>query len=374
MANASTWVGLDAHKKDIVVAMLVAGRAEPVEWRVANEEEAIRRLVRKLRRLAPGEVACAYEAGPCGYALQRQLVAKGVACQVVAPSLIPTKPGERVKTDRRDARKLAELLSAGLLTEVHPPTPEQEALRDLARCREDAKQDLMRARHRLGKMLLRRGVTFHAGRNWTARHRRWLRDLRFEWEAEQVVFDDYLLAIELLEDRLRALDQKLEVLSQQEPYAEPVGRLRCFRGINTITATAIVAELHDFRRFRSARQLMAYLGLVPSERSSGETRRRGALTKAGNRHVRRLLIEAAWHYRHRPAVGLQLRRRRQGQPAAIIALADRAQQRLHRRYHRLVLGRGKPSQKAVAAVARELAGFLWAALSPDTHQRVAAQG
>lgn len=372
MEKAITYVGLDVHKEQIAVAVLIPGREATEEWTVAHEPRAVRRLARKLQREASGAVECAYEAGACGYALQRQLQGEGVGCEVVAPSLIPVKPGERIKTDRRDARKLAELLRAGLLTPVHPPTPEEEALRDLCRCREDAKEDLMRARHRLGKWLLRRGLIFRAGRNWSARHRSWLRSLVFEQEAERVVFEDYLAAVELLEERLRGLEENLEAISQAEPYAERVGWLRCFRGIDTVTAMTILAELHDFRRFTTARQLMAYLGLVPSEHSSGDATRRGRITKAGNAHVRRVLIEAAWHYRHRPGVGVRLRQRRQGQPAAMIALADRAQRRLHRRWCRLVLGRGKPTPKAVTALARELAGFLWAALYLYPQQREAA--
>lgn len=372
MEKATTHAGLDVHKRDIQVAMLSGGGSDWTEWTVANEPRAVRRLAKKLQRQA-GSVLCAYEAGPCGYALQRQLVGQGVACQVVAPSLIPVKPGERIKTDRRDARKLAELLRAGLLTEVHSPTPEEEAVRDLCRCREAAKQDQLRARHRLGKYLLRRGLVYRAGRNWTERHRSWLRTLRFEHAAEEVVFGDYLLAVELLEERLRGLEQRLEETAQSEPWAERVGWLRCFRGIDTVTALTIVAELHDFRRFHSPRQLMAYLGLVPSEHSSGETQRRGRITKAGNAHVRRVLVESSWHYRHKPAIGANLRRRRQGQPAAILAIADRAQQRLHRRYWRLVLARGKPRPKAVTAVARELTGFLWAALYLYPQRQVAKE-
>lgn len=362
MKKGTTHVGMDVHKKDIAVAMLVPGSSEPVSWTVVNEESAVRRLARKLARQSSGEVVCAYEAGACGYALQRQLQGHGIVCQVVAPSLIPRKPGVHIKTDRRDARKIAEMLRAGLLTEVHPPTIEEEAIRDLCRCREDARHDVMRARHRLLKMLLRQGVVFTEGRHWTHRHRAWLRGLSFENETSQAVFVDYLVTVELLEERKRGLEQKLVELAQTEPYAERVGWLRCFRGIDTVSAISLVAELHDFRRFSAPRQLMAYLGLVPREHSSGDSTWRGSLTKAGNSHVRRLLVEAAWHYRLRPAVGTELRRRREGQPAEIIALADRAQQRLHRRWTRLVFGRAKPSPKATVAVARELVGFVWAAL------------
>ena len=318
-SNGITFVGLDAHKNSISVAILPAGRGRVVEWQVANEPAAVRRLARKLEREAPGEVRCCYEAGPCGYALPRQLQAAGVICEVVAPSLIPVKPGERIKTDRRDAIKLAELLRAGLLTEVHAPTEDEEAVRDLCRCREDAREDLTRVRHRMSKFLLRRARIYSLTRKaWGKLHRQWLRGLKFERAADQAIFDDYLLALEQLEERLCTLEARLDAVARQEPYREPVAWLRCFRGINTTTALSLVAELHDFRRFTSAPALMAYLGLVPREHSSGEGRRQGAITKTGNRHVRRLLVETAWQYRHRPAVGLGLRQRRRGQPARVV--------------------------------------------------------
>jgi len=366
-ANGITFVGMDAHKQAINVAMLLPGARQPAEWQVANEPAAIRRLAKKLEREAPGEVRSCYEAGPCGYALQRQLeAAAGVVCEVVAPSLIPVKPGERIKTDRRDARKLAELLRADLLTVVHAPTVDEESVRDLSRCREDAQQDLSRARHRMGKFLLRRALVFRVGKTaWGKLHRQWLRGLCFDHAADQGVFGDYLLAIEQLEERVRTLEAQLAEAAQRDPYREPVGWLRCFRGIDTVTAITLVAELHDFRRFRSARELMAYLGLVPSEYSTGDSRHRGSITKTGNRHARRVLVETAWHYRHRAKSGESLRQRRQGQPARVIALADRAQERLSRRF-RYLLERGKPPQKVVVAVARELVGFLWAALVPIT--------
>jgi transposase len=294
--------------------------------------------------------------------LQRQLRTAGVSCTVIAPSLIPVRPGDRIKTDRRDAKKLAELLRAELLTEVHPPTEEAEAVRDLCRCRDAAKQDRERARHRLSKLLLRRGLIYAPGKAWTRMHREWLRQRRFERPADQVVFADYLQALEHVEERLRALDTQLTTYAQQEPYRAPVGWLRCFRGIDTVTAMSIVTELHGFERFRSARALMAYLGLVPCEHTSADRHRRGGITKTGNVRVRRLLVEAAWHYRHLPGVGVSLRQRRSGQPPPIIALADKAQRRLHHRFWSLVSARTKPPNQAVIAVARELTGFLWAAL------------
>lgn len=365
MEEGITFVALDAHKVENQAAMLLPGQIKPVEWDCVNEKTAVQRMVRKVQRQAPGEVCFCYEAGPCGYALLRWIQEAGSSCVVVAPSLIPRKPGDRVKTNRRDARKLVELFRAGLLTTVHPPTEQDEAVRDLCRAREDAHQDLVRSRHRLSKLLLRHGWTWTGGKKaWSQGHRVWLRSLRFEHEAAQVVFDDYLLTIEQLEERLRCLEQRIEQVSQQAPYSEPVAALRCFRGIDTITAMGLVAELHDFMRFESARGLMAFLGLVPSEYSSGESEQRGAITKAGNSHARRLLIEAAWHYRHRPSVA-SLKRRRQGQPARVVALADKAMQRLHRRFNRL-LAKGKPKPKVAVAVARELAGFVWAAMRIKT--------
>jgi transposase len=360
MEEVITYVGIDAHKRELHVAMLIGTAATPVTWIAENEPKAIDRLHRKLERDAPGPVRVCYEAGPCGYALQRQLTKGRVSCVVIAPALMPRKPGDRVKTDKRDARKLAELFRAGLLTTVQPPTPAEEAVRDLARARDDARDDVQRARHRLGKLLLRRGLHY-AGKNWTKAHRQWIKTIHWEHAAERAVVDDYLLAIDQVESRLVELDVQLTETAQTEPYREPVGWLRCFRGIDTLTAMLILAELHDFRRFPSARALMAYLGLVPSEDSSGERHRRGRITKTGNTLVRRVLIEASWHYQHRPGVGPGLAGRRKGQPARVIAIADKAQQRLCRRFRQLK-AKDKLPTKVVVAVARELAGFIWAAL------------
>jgi transposase len=355
-----TYVGLDTSKKWIDVSMLIPGRETDLAWRVANDQRAVKQLIKRIKKEAIGELSVCYEAGPCGYALQRKFIGADVRCIVIAPSLVPVKPGERIKTDRRDARKLAQCLRAGTLTEVRPPTEAEEAVRDLCRCREDVREDLLRARHRMGKLLLRRGLLFD-GKAWTKQHRQWLIGLRFQHEADQAVFDHYLQVIESFEERRRGLEEKLEAVSQKDPYRERVGWLRCYRGIDTVTAIAIVAELHGVERFHSARGLMSYLGLVPSEHSTGGRHKRGGITKTGNGHVRRLLIEASWHYRHRPSVGAKLRKRRESQPGWTIAIADRAQDRLHRRYWRMV-NQTKPHSKAIVAVARELAGFLWATL------------
>ena len=376
MQKGTTFVGLDTSKKYIDVCVLRPDRDGASEWREPNEERAVKRLIKKLKKEAVGELVVAYEAGPCGYALQRRFVAAEVRCMVVAPSLIPVKPGERIKTDRRDAKKLAQYLRAGALTEVHPPSEAEEAVRDLCRCREDVRDDLCRARHRLSKLLLRRALHFD-GKAWTKQHRYWLRTLRFQHEADQAVFGHYLQTIEAFEERLRALEAKLQELSEKEPYREPVGWLRCYRGIDTVTAMSIVTELHGVQRFPSARGLMSYLGLVPGENSSGGRTQRGGITKAGNSHLRTLLLESAWNYRHYPKVGANLRKRRQGQPAWVIAMADRAQDRLHRRYWKLV-NLTKPPTKAAVAVARELAGFIWATLCrpgmSDQHERKRVRG
>jgi transposase len=367
MQKGTTYVGLDVHKRAIAITVRWPGSGEPETRRIAHEPRAVGRWVRRMKREAPGPIRCAYEAGPCGYELQRRLFAEGIDCQVIAPSLIPRKPGERIKTDRRDASKLAELLEGGLLTEVHPPTPEAEAVRDLCRAREDAKEDLMRARHRLSKFLLRRGLVFGRGRAWSQAHQRWLRGLRLDHPADQATFDAYCLALDQTQERVRTIEVELDTWARSEPYATPVAWLRCFHGIDTTTAMTLVSELHDFRRFRRPRQLMAYLGLVPSEHSSGDRTQRGAITKTGNGHARRVLIESAWHYRHPPRGSVTLRKRREGQPARVIAVADRAHQRLSRRYRRMT-ARGKPHNKVVVAVARELVGFLWATLAVDLQE------
>jgi transposase len=362
MYEGITCIGLDVHKRSISVAVREPGATAVQEERLPNEQPAVRRWAQRWKRRCGNQLICGYEAGACGYALKRQLEKLGIRCLVVAPSLVPRRPGERIKTDRRDARKLVEYLAGGHLTEVSAPTPGQEAARDLSRAREDAQQDRMRCRHRLAKFLLRRGMNYAPGRkSWTEAHRAWLQKLCFEDPVEQAVFDDYRLAVAQLDARIEALDRRLEALAREPGYRSAVGALRCFRGIDTRTALGLVTELHSIEHFDRAGGLMAFVGLVPSEASSGDRQRRGAITKAGNGHARKLLIEAAWHARHNPAIPVGLRQRRAGQSPEVIALADIAMHRLHRRYWRLVQ-RGKPTTVAATAVARELTGFLWGAL------------
>jgi transposase len=345
-------VGLDVHARSIRLAALRAD--ELLEERtLPYDEEAVERAVRRW----PG-VRCCYEAGPTGFGLYRFLVERGVDCRVVAPGLVPQRPGDRVKTDPRDARKLARLLAGGLLEAIYVPARELEAARDLVRAREGARLDRMRDRHRLSKFCLRQGRTLPTS-SWGVARRKWLSQQRFQFAAQQVAFDTYLHTVDLVDARIEQLERAIRETAEQEPWCGLVARLRCLRGIDTLTALALVSEIGDFSRFRTAEEFMAFVGLVPSEHSSGDQRRQGSITKVGNSHVRRLLVESAWHARRRPTVGYQLARRQRGQDAAVIERAWRCQQRLYQRWQRMA-GRGKPQQKIVVACARELAGFVWA--------------
>jgi len=350
------YVGMDVHKESVSIAVLEDRGLRPTV-KLRNEQRELRRLFTRLKR--EGEVRACYEAGSCGYEIQRLLGSMGIGCDVIAPSLIPVRVGDRVKTDRRDAEKLARLHRAGELTTIRVPTPAEEALRDLVRCREDAREDVLRERHRLLKFMLRHGRMFHDGKHWSLPHWAWLRKQRFEHAAAQTVFVEYLSRLESTISRVKALDEQLAMAAASEPYKTAVGRLRCLRGIDTVSAIALVAEICDFKRFEHPRELMAFVGLVPSEHSSGGKRRQGSITKTGNGHARRILVEAAWHYRHPPRPGKTIRARWKDQPHEIVAHAWKAQQRLHDRYFRLTC-RGKPSQVTTIAVARELCGFVWA--------------
>ncbi len=360
MKKDSTHVALDDSKNSIVAGILRPKATEPELRQFPNEPKHLRRFFTRLQR--EGSVSTCYEAGPAGYDLYRQLTALGVPCQVMAPALTPRKPGERIKTNRRDAAKLVRLFRAGELTPIRVPDEAQEAVRDLLRCREDIQEDLLRWRHRLLKFLARHGRVYREGRHWTQRHWTWLRAQRFADPVLGRTCQEYRFTVEQLLARRAELEREIEAIAQQEPYRTPVGWLRCFRGVDTLGALTVLIEIGDFERFRHPRELMAYLGLVPSESSTGDRERRGSITKAGNTHARRILVEAAWHYRHPPGLGKALTRRSQGQPKAVLAQAWRAQQRLHRRYRHLV-GRGKRPPVAVVAIARELVGFLWAALT-----------
>jgi len=361
--QSTTIVAFDQHAATTVAAVLLPGQRTPVLHSLTSDSRTLVRFVERLRGQG-ATVQCCYEAGPCGFELQRALQARGIPCEVIAPALIPRRAGDRVKTDRRDASQLAVLYRAGALTAIHIPTEDEEAARDLLRCREDIRADLLRARHRLSKFLLRHGRRFTGTKKaWSKAHAAWLRTQTWPMPALAQTHDAYLRAVDEAGARLRSVEDDLRALLALASLRPRVERLRCFRGIDDLTALTIAAELGDVRRFATAPQLMAFVGLVPSEHSSGAKRARGAITKTGNAHVRRVLVEAAWHYRHRPFVGAALRRRQHAAPPPVVAQAWTAQNRLHHRYRRLA-GRGKPHQQVITAVARELTGFVWAALTP----------
>jgi transposase len=352
---------MDTHKKQHQVAWVHPDTGEIQEFTVANTVREIERMVKNVRKQAPGEIHVCYEAGLCGFVLKRRLEKLGCVAQVIAPSLVWRKPGDRVKTDRRDARKLLSQFVAGQLTQVYAPDPEQEADRELTRCRESVQRDFKQARQRLNSFLVRQGYIYQEGNLWTDRHSRWLKSLTFDQVRLSTVFQEFLSEIEHCRQRLESLDKQVQSLAQSDRYRAAVGALRCMRGIDTLTAITLLTEIFEFGRFENPRALMAYLGVTPSEESSGQSRRPGAITKTGNRRVRRILTEAAWHYRHPYRVGKALQLRRQDQPAWAVDLADRAAKRLFRRYLHLI-ERGKASPTAIMAVVRELAGFVWAML------------
>jgi transposase len=362
MAKVRSWAGLDVRAAK-VVAVTVDGRSgELGATRLPGTTGEVVAFCAAL----PGPTRVAYEAGPTGFGLARALVEAGVGCVVAAPGRIERPAQDRVKTDRRDAERLVRLLMVGGLHAVRVPGSEEEALRDLVRAREDVRGDLMRARHRLGKLLLRHDVRYDgAGDNWTTRHRQWLGRVEFADRGAQVTLHDYLGAIDALVIRRDALQATIAELVPGSPWADTVARLRCLRGIDTLTAVGLCSEIGDVERFARPGQLASYLGVVPSEHSSGEKRRLGAITKSGSRHARRLLVEAAWHYRRPPRRGTTLAARQDGQPAAVLALAWKAQQRLHHTWRRLDHQRGKRRTLVAVAVARELAGSCWAIARTD---------
>ena len=359
MKEYNAYVGLDVHKETIAVAVALPGRGDPVyRGEIAHRRGSLRRL---MGRLSPhGEVlSFCYEAGPCGYGVYREIVELGHDCQVVAPSLIPRKPGDRVKTDRRDALMLARLHRSGDLTPVWVPGPEQEAMRDLTRAREDMKGLELKARQRLGAFLLRHGRVYEGKCRWTQAHSRWLEAQAFESPVQQVVFQEYVDAVAQATARVASLQAQMHEALRSWSLAPAVAGLRALRGVDTITAMTVLAELGDLTRFDSPRQLMSFLGLAPSEHSSGSRRRQGAIAKTGNGHVRRVLVEAAWSYRYPARKTAHLRRKAAAAPEAVQALAWAAQKRLCARYRHL-LRAGKVKNQVTTAVARELAGFIWA--------------
>lgn len=362
MTETMPRVGLDVHAKQTHMFSLDHASGEVVRRRIEGPPECV---LPHLEALGSGLIAV-YEAGPTGFGLARVGAERGLDIRIAAPGLIPRAPGDRVKTDRRDAERLARLLIAGELRFVHVPSVGEERFRDLLRCREDVRGDLMRARHRLSKFLMRHSLRYEGpGNNWTKRHHEWLNVLSFPDPATTATFIDYLGAVQGLEQRRGALEATIAELVPTSPHAETVARLRCFRGIDTLSAAGICAEVGGFDRFSRPRQLAGFLGITPSERTSDERRRQGGITKAGSVHARRLLIEAAHHYARAPRLSAELRRRQAGQDPRVCEVAWRAQRRLHARWAHLRGRRGKPAGKVAVACARELSCFLWEAARID---------
>jgi transposase len=361
MSESMALVGLDVHQAQTVAAVLDASTGELLVQRLRGEPA---RVVPVFLEELDRPVAAVYEAGPTGFALARVAEERGLDVRVVAPGSIPRAPGDRVKTDRRDAKRLVRLFAAGELGFAFVPSETDECFRDLVRCIEDARKDLMRCRHRLSKFLLRRGHRF-THKAWTQPHEQWLGKLSFEDAVSRATFVDYLCAVQGLVQRRRVLIDALEAAAPESSHAQTVARLRCFRGIDTLTAAGLCAEVGDFHRFAKPALLSGFLGVVPSEYTSDEKRTQGQITKAGPPHARRLLVEAAHHYRHRPAVRLGLQARQAGQDPRVVQVAWRCQRRLHKRWTHLAGTRGKRTGTVAIACARELAAFCWEAATLD---------
>lgn len=359
MSDCITWVGIDDSAKKLDVAFFCNQEENPREqFEVMNDPDGLGRFVKKLKAQR-GEVRCVYEAGVCGYTLQRLLKKKGISCDVVAPSLTPRRPGDRVKTNKRDARKLAKLHRAGELTSILVPNEQQEALRDFLRAREDSLEDLTRQRHRLSKFLLRNGMKYRTGKAWTKGHWGWLRTCHFDDPLKQEVLTQCRRTVEETQERLKTFDEKIEEIVKRPEYARLASYLMALRGVKALTALTIIAEAVDLKRYVSAPAMMSAIGIVPSEYSTGDSQRQGGITKTGNGHWRRVLIESAWHYRHSPVTSGALKQRRKNLPEEVVAIAEKADRRLHKKYVKIV-NRGKRATVAAVAVARELAGFVWA--------------
>jgi transposase len=357
--DSITWVGMDDSANKINLAVFCGDAITArEEFFVATDNAGLGRVVKHLKAL-PGQVRCVYEAGINGYYLQRLLSKHGIWCDMAAPSLTPRRVGKRVKTDRLDAKGLAKLYRAGELTTIVIPEKEQESLRDLLRTREDALEDLQRARHRLTRFLLRHGMKYRTGKAWTQGHVKWIKGIRFDDPRDQMVLTEYCLGLEEEMERLQRFDDKIEEVAKQPLYQKQVSYLMAFRGIKVLTAMTVLAETLDLRRYWGAPAFMASVGVVPSEQSSGEKECRGRITNTGNAHLRRVIIESSWHYRHAPTAGKALKKRREGLPPEVLDIARRADRRLYKKYWRL-LQRGKDSRTAAVAVSRELAGFIWA--------------
>lgn len=361
--RGAIYLGLDVHKSSISAGILEVDAETPRVDRIGSDEESVRRLIGRFEN--PRQLRVCYEAGPTGYELARLLGSMQVRCEVIAPSLIPTAPGDKVKTDKRDCRRLARLYRAGELVAIRVPTPAEEGVRDLCRARADMIIDCTRAKHRLGKFLLRHGRVWSGGENWTLRHRAWIAQQSFDDAAQRVTFVHYRATLEAREAAVTAIEDDLTRWFTADPFAEQVARLGAYRGVTHMGALTLASEVCDWRRFPVAGAFMGFCGLVPSEYSSGERTQRGHITHAGNLHLRTQLVESAWAYKSRPSLGYQIAHRQQGLPPDVVARAWKTQLRLCGKFRRLD-ARKNSRNIVVTAVARELAGFLWAEMTAET--------
>lgn len=360
MRKKILYVGLDVHKNTIDVAVATPRSNGTVRshGRINSTLDALNKLIKELQK-RDVQLRFVYEAGPCGYQIYRHLASKNLSCAVVAPSMIPRRSGDRIKTDRRDAINLVRLFRAGELTSIYVPNVEDEAIRDLVRCRDDMRRFERKARQRLLAFLLRHGYHYSGKKHWTKGFYNWLATIKFSHPAQQIAFQEYIDTVDNCSERVKRITQQIQVNVEQWTRAPFVKAYQALRGVSLIVATTVVAEIGDMNRFQNPKQLMAYLGLIPSEHSSGKTVRRGSITKTGNGHVRRVLVEAGWSYRMPARKSIILLKRQQGLPKSVCDISWKAQTRLCARYRRLI-ARGKSRQNVVTAIARELGAFIWA--------------
>jgi transposase len=360
--------GLDVHAGTIRIAILEDGCSQVTEqFTIVNDKANVTKHFKKLA--SRYDLRCCYEASGCGYVLQRWLAELGISCDVIAPSLIPRRSGDRIKTDPRDARNLAGLYRSGHLTRVHSPTKDEESVRKLVRLRETLVREIVESKNHLLKFLAEMGVSFDGRSNWTLKHWAWLRALSFEG-TDKMVFSEYLSMLEFKQSRLREVEKRIDEIAASDQYKERVGKLCCLRGIGQVSAMVLITEVIDFQRFGNAPALMSFFGMVPSEHSSGASRHQGKITKAGNSHCRRVVVEAAWKYQSAPRLGVDLKRRQEGQPADVVSHSWTAQHRLHKKFCGIACR--KERCKAVVATARELVGFVWAIMTGNTSSSIVA--
>jgi len=355
--NNILYVGLDVHKNSITIVVFKNNENEPfIVISKRNEKSELKKYFKKLQER--GVLVCCYEAGPTGFELYRFLIEIGIQCIIVAPGLLPKKPGNRIKNDKRDATNLAKSLRNGDVVSIHVPSQSDEAVRDYIRMRGDFKEDLKRKKQQLLNFLLRHDRKFNESRYWTLKHRKWIKAQEFKEELLKESLTEYYTSIVELEEKIKRLENKIEEIADKQSYRNDVSKLKCLKGIDTLTSLSFVVEISDFNRFSKAEQFMGFLGVTPSESTSGEKRRQGGITKCGNSHLRKLLIESSWHYRNYNPESIRLIRKRKNQKSDIIAYANKAGRRLNKKYIKMIYN-GKNSKLTVTAVARELSGFIW---------------